>query len=139
MRKRSFVFSLLAFLLSAATALSARHILFQNEMNVIDTMDAVSFVGAKDKARVEAVPGKIGNALKFTFDNESMNAMLIGKASGKPEWDKAAGFSFWVKGDGSEHLGGMEFIWNGDYTTRYAYAFPIDSTEWKKIVVPGAT
>ena len=41
-----------------------------------------------------------------------------------------------MKGDGSNHLGGLEFIWNGDYATRYAYAFPINSVEWQKVVVP---
>jgi hypothetical protein len=51
------------------------------------------------------------------------------------EWDKAAGFSFWVKGDGSKHFGAMQFIWNEDYAARYDVAFPLDGTEWKKIVV----
>ena len=41
-----------------------------------------------------------------------------------------------MKGDGSDHLGGIELIWNGDYATRYAYSFPIDSTEWKQVFVP---
>src|SRR5581483_3942472 len=34
------------------------------------------------------------------------------------------------------HCGGLEFIWNEDYSLRYTYCFPIDSTAWKKIVVP---
>ena len=41
-----------------------------------------------------------------------------------------------MKGDGSNYLGGLEFIWNGDYSQRYGYAFPINSTGWKKVVVP---
>jgi lysophospholipase L1-like esterase len=40
------------------------------------------------------------------------------------------------KGDGSAHFGGLQFIWNEDYAARYDYAFPIDSTEWRKVVVP---
>ena len=104
-------------------------------LNSIDTMDAVTFTSSNAKGHVEVVPGKVGNALKFAFDKDGMNAMMVGHGGGTPEWDKAAGFSFWVKGDGTEHLGGLEFIWNGDYATRYAYAFPIISTEWKKVVV----
>lgn len=103
---------------------------------LLDAMDEISFNAPKDRGQVELVPGKIGNALKFSFPNDCMNVMMTGHVSGKPEWDNAAGFSFWVKGDGSDHLGGIEFIWNGDYSTRYACAFPIDSTEWKKVVVP---
>ncbi|HYF00161.1 MAG TPA: SGNH/GDSL hydrolase family protein, partial [Planctomycetota bacterium] len=43
--------------------------------------------------------------------------------------------SFWVKGDGSQRFGGLQFIWNEDYAARYDYMFPIDSTEWRKITV----
>jgi lysophospholipase L1-like esterase len=53
-----------------------------------------------------------------------------------PEWDEAAGFSFWVKGDGSTHWGGLELIDGNDYGLRYGYCFPIDSTEWTRVVVP---
>jgi lysophospholipase L1-like esterase len=56
-------------------------------------------------------------------------------AGGRPQWDQADGFSFWVKSDGSPHLGGIELVWNGNYSLRYALAFPIDSTEWRKITV----
>ena len=51
--------------------------------NIIDTMDAATFTGANAKAHVDVVPGKVGNALKFTFANDSMNAMLIGRAAGR--------------------------------------------------------
>jgi lysophospholipase L1-like esterase len=103
---------------------------------VIDSMDAVSFSAPKEKGRVQLVPGREGKALQFSFDKDCSGVFMNGRASGKSEWDRAAGISFWVKGDGSEHLGGIEFIWNGDYATRYAYAFPIDNTDWKKVVVP---
>ena len=48
-------------------------------------------------------------------------------------WDAADGISFWVKGDGSKNFGGIELIDHKDYALRYAYCFPLDSTEWKKI------
>ena len=54
---------------------------------------------------------------------------------GKPGWDEAAGFSFWVKGDGSDHFGGLQFIYDEDYAVRYDYMFPIKSTEWTKVTV----
>ncbi len=133
MFKRLFSLCFTALLLQFTAAVPADN---ADTRNSIDTMDALTFTGSNPKGHVEAVPGKVGNALKFAFDNDGMNVMMVGRGGGTPEWDKAAGFSFWVKGDGSEHLGGIEFIWNGDYSTRYAYAFPINSVEWKKIVVP---
>jgi lysophospholipase L1-like esterase len=51
-------------------------------------------------------------------------------------WDRAAGFSFWVKGDGSSNFGGIELIDRDNFSLRYAYCFPIHSTNWQKIIVP---
>nr|MBA2482568.1 SGNH/GDSL hydrolase family protein [Planctomycetota bacterium] len=42
---------------------------------------------------------------------------------------------FWVKGDGSNHLGALQFVWNEDYAQRYDYGFSISGTEWTKITV----
>ncbi|HLX62333.1 MAG TPA: GDSL-type esterase/lipase family protein [Planctomycetota bacterium] len=106
------------------------------ESRVIDSMDALDFQAPKEKAKVELVDGKDGKALKFSFENDCKGAFCIGKAKGAADWDAAAGISFWVKGDGSEHLGGIEFIWDNNFALRFAYAFPIDGTDWKKIVVP---
>ena len=104
---------------------------------VIDTMDDVAaFSPPKEKGKVEAVDGKVGKAIKFSFDDGCNGTFAIGHARGNPEWDKAAGFSFWVKGDGSDHLGGLQFVFNEDYAIRYSVAFQIDSTEWKKVIVP---
>jgi len=41
---------------------------------------------------------------------------------GNPSWDKAAGISFWVKGDGSAHCGGIEFVWNENVYTIFHQA-----------------
>ncbi len=104
--------------------------------HAIDSMDAATFTMPSGKGSVELVGGRDGNALKFTFNDNCSGVFAAGKAGGMPEWDKAAGISFWVKGDGSRHLGGLEFVWNGDFSERYACSFPIDGTDWRKVVVP---
>lgn len=103
---------------------------------LIDSMDAISFRPPKDKARLELVEGRSGKAVRFSFDDGCSGKFFSGRARGRPEWDRAAGFSFWVKGDGSDHLGGLEIVWNENYALRYAFAFPIDGTAWRKVVVP---
>jgi len=102
---------------------------------VIESMDAPKLTNAKEKARFEIVDGKDGKAAKMTFEDGCQAKFVMSRIRGTPEWDNAAGFSFWVKGDGSNRWGGLEFIWNEDYALRYDYCFPIDSTEWKKITV----
>lgn len=103
---------------------------------LLDSMDAVTFSPPAEKAYVETAPGHVGGALKFSFDAAAQSAFVQGHVRGNPDWDKSAGFSFWVKGDGSNHLGGIEMIWNEDYSQRYGYSFPINSQEWRRIVVP---
>jgi len=104
---------------------------------VFDSMDdASTFTTPEKKGKLESVEGKDGKAIKFTFENECQNTYFRGRLKGTPEWDKAAGISFWMKGDGSDHMGGIEIVWNEDYALRYAYAFPINNTEWTKVVVP---
>jgi lysophospholipase L1-like esterase len=84
---------------------------------------------------VIAAPGKFGNALKFSFVENSSGGFHAARLHPTPQWDSADGFSFWVKGDGSKSFGGIEMIDRDDYSLRYGYCFPIDSTEWKKITV----
>jgi lysophospholipase L1-like esterase len=103
---------------------------------LLDSMDAISFTGPAEKVRIEQVPGRAGGALRFTFTEEAKSAFATGKLRGQPEWDKAAGFSFWVKGDGSPHLGALQFVWGENYSLRYDFAFPISDTDWRKVVVP---
>jgi lysophospholipase L1-like esterase len=103
---------------------------------VIHSMDDLKVRQPKEKGRSEVVEGHAGKAVKFSFDDASSGQFCITNLRGNADWDKAAGFSFWVKGDGSKTLGGLQFIWNDDYAARYDYAFPIDSTEWRKISVP---
>jgi lysophospholipase L1-like esterase len=102
---------------------------------VIHSMDDLRVRQPKEKGRSEAVEGRSGKAVKFSFDDACSGQFCITSLRGKPEWDQAAGFSFWVKGDGSRRFGGLQFIWNDDYAARYDYMFPIDSTEWRQIKV----
>ncbi|NDK15079.1 MAG: hypothetical protein COY42_11500 [Armatimonadetes bacterium CG_4_10_14_0_8_um_filter_66_14] len=85
---------------------------------------------------VEMVAGKFGKACQFSFVEESRGGFFTASVKPSPEWDQAAGLSFWVKGDGSTNWGGLELIDNADYALRYGYCFPLDSTEWRKITVP---
>ncbi|HHN47074.1 MAG TPA: hypothetical protein ENN09_06495 [Planctomycetes bacterium] len=117
-----------AVLLSAAA--------LHGEGTLIDGMEQANFRAPQEKASHEIVDGRFGKAVKFSFADGCRNAFFMLRARGAPEWDNAAGFSFWVKGDGSDRFGGLQFVWNEDYALRYAYAFPIDDTEWRKVVVP---
>ncbi|HVX10657.1 MAG TPA: GDSL-type esterase/lipase family protein [Pirellulales bacterium] len=102
---------------------------------VIDSMDELPPGVPTEKVAVRSVEGKIGRAANIRFDDDCQGVYVQTRSRGTAEWDEAEGFSFWVQGDGSDHLGGIEFVWNDDYALRYAFAFPIDSTEWRKIVV----
>ena len=112
---------------------------------VIFDMDTVrhrpgEFTG-KDNKKVpagtaELVDGKFGKAVKFSFVQGSSGGFMTAGVNATPEWDRAGGFSFWVKGDGSDAFGGIEVIDKSDFGVRYGYCFPIDSTEWRKVVVP---
>jgi len=102
---------------------------------LIHSMDDLKVRDPKEKGRSELVEGKVGRAAKFSFENGCQSTFCMTPIRATPDWDQAAGFSFWVKGDGSKHAGGLQFIWNEDYAARYDFMFPIDGTEWKKVVV----
>lgn len=101
---------------------------------VIDPMDEIHFRPA-EKAKLELVAGKFGKAVKFSFGDNCRSTFCTSNIRGTSAWDKAAGFSFWVKGDGSDHFGGLEFIYADDFAVRYDYMFPIKGTEWTKVTV----
>src|SRR5437763_10170039 len=86
---------------------------------VVDSMDEVRFRAPKEKGRAELVDGKVGKAVRFSFDKDSRNAFFTGGFRGSPEWDRAAGLSFWVKGDGSDSFAGVQLIWDDDFAVRY--------------------
>lgn len=102
---------------------------------------AVGQIENKEKQKVpcgtvEEVDGKFGKAKKFKFVEGASGGFITARIRPTPEWDKTAGFSFWVKGDGSNHWGSIELIDRDDFSLRYGYCFPIDSTDWQKIIVP---
>ena len=89
-----------------------------------------------DAGTVELVEGKVAKACRFTFVESAAPAFMTAWVNATADWDAAAGISFWVKGDGSASWGGLELIDGTDYALRYGVCFPIDSTAWRKIVVP---
>ncbi len=100
---------------------------------LIHSMDDVKIRPPKEKGSFELVEGKVGKAAKFSFADANTGVFFMSPIAGQASWDQAEGFSFWVKGDGSKSFGGLQFIWNEDYACRYDVAFPLDSTEWRKI------
>ncbi len=98
-----------------------------------------SDVGTKDGSvpagTAELVDGKFGKACKFAFVEATGTQFFTAWVNPQENWDDYEGFSFWVKGDGSKNWGGLEFIDGSDYSLRYGYCFPIDSTEWVKVTV----
>ena len=125
-------------LFCAANSLLAQ----QDDLAVIFEMDSIrhkpTTSGEKKVpvGEVEVVPGKFGSACRFEFSPDARGGFFTAGVKASPAWDTAAGISFWVKGDGSANWGGLEMIDGSDYSLRYAYCFPIDSTEWRKISVP---
>ncbi len=85
---------------------------------------------------VELVPGKFGSACRFQFKEDARGGFFTAGVRPDDGWKQAAGISFWVKGDGSSSWGGLEMIDSSNYALRYGYCFPVDSTEWQKIIVP---
>lgn len=106
------------------------------ENDLIDAFDRASLNFAASKGQAELVDGKVGQALQLTFPENSKSVFAMRPARATPQWDKAAGFSFWVKGNGAASFGCLQVIWGEDYALRYDYAFPIHATEWRKITVP---
>ena len=125
-----------------AGCLAAGSALAQDQPRVLMDMDTIlhqpgTFGNDKTPVgTVELVPGKFGQACKFSFVANASGGFFTKWLKGTPEWDQAAGLSFWVKGDGSDSWGGLEMIDADNYTLRYGYCFPVNSTDWRKIVVP---
>ena len=84
---------------------------------------------------VELVNGQFGKACKFSFVEAASPQFFTAWVNPAEDWNQCAGFSFYVKGDGSRSCGGLEFIDGENYALRYGYCFPIESTEWVKVTV----
>ncbi|MFB3891636.1 MAG: SGNH/GDSL hydrolase family protein [Phycisphaerae bacterium] len=83
---------------------------------------------------VEQVDGKLGKAVKFTFNEAKAATFMTAYAKTPAEADECAGVSFWLKGDGSDNFGCLQLI-DSTYARRYDYAFPLKNTEWTKITI----
>ncbi len=105
------------------------------ETGVIASMDELRFAPPKEKGSASLVDGPYGKAVRFRFEADAPGAFFVANIHGKAEWDRVQGFSFWVKGNGSNGFGGLEFIYNDDYSVRYDVCFPVKDGEWKKISV----
>ncbi len=118
-------------------AQDAANLLFDMENLRFKAGEFADDKGVKHSAgTVESVHGKIGQAALFQFVDRASGGFMAAPVAATPDWNRTDGFSFWVKGDGSKNWGGIELIDKSDYGLRYGYCFPIDSTEWRKIVVP---
>lgn len=105
---------------------------------LVESFDTNKFTAPKQKGTAELVEGKTGKAVRFSFEKDSSGVFFTSRLRGTPEWDKADGLSFWVKGDGTDGFGGLHCIWNDDFAARYDVCFPVKGTEWTKVVVPWA-
>jgi lysophospholipase L1-like esterase len=120
---------------SVAIAFATLAVAGTDEPGMIATMDVPRFQPPKEKGWAEVVDGYHGKAIRFHFDKNCASTFFTSNIHGTPEWDRAAGFSFWVKGDGASGLGGIEFIYDEDYAVRYDLAFPVKGKEWTKVTV----
>ncbi len=102
---------------------------------VIAPMEDLRFRPPAEKGSSDLVEGKVGKAVRFRFDEGARGAFFIAGIRGTPDWDRAAGFSFWAKRDGPDGFGGLEFIFDDDYAVRYDLCFPVKGTGWTKVIV----
>lgn len=101
----------------------------------IETFDDLRLSLPKEKGSAQLVEGKFRKAVELSFEEKSQNSFFATKIRGNDSWDQAAGFSFWLRGDGSKNFGGLQFIYDEDYSVRYDYIFPLANNEWHQVVV----
>jgi lysophospholipase L1-like esterase len=123
------------FLLAFALAVAPGSPTLADEGRVIAPMDEIRFQPPREKGQAELVDGKVGRAVRFRFEKDARGAFFTSNLRGTADWDRADGFSFWVKGDGTDGLGGLQFIYDEDYAVRYDLAFPVKGTDWQRVTV----
>ena len=72
---RKWLISVLLLCLLLQKSLSAPH----SEGAIIDSMDAMSFSITKEasmRGRIESVPGKVGSALKFSYEKDCSGVFM---------------------------------------------------------------
>lgn len=102
---------------------------------LVSSLDELKFSAPKGKGKAELVEGKFGKAVRFEFEKNTGTAFFTSNIRGNAEWDKAAGLSFWVKGDGTDQFVGLEFIYDDDFAVRYDLCFPVKGKDWTKVTV----
>lgn len=105
------------------------------ESNLIASMDDLRFVSPKEKASARLVNGQVGKAVRFRFEADVQSAFFASNIRGRPEWDIAEGFSFWVRGVDCDGFCGFQFIYDDDYSVRYDVCFPVRNGEWSRFSV----
>ncbi len=108
-----------------------------DEAGVIASMDDLPFQPPKARGTAEGVAGKVGKAERLRFEGGSVSTFFTSKIHGQPDWNSAAGFSFWIKKAGTEAdgFGGLQLIFDDDYAVRYDLCFPVKGDGWSKINV----
>ena len=56
---------------------------------LVNSMDDVKVTPPKEKAKAETVEGKVGKAVKLSFENGCKSQFCITNVRATPEWDKA--------------------------------------------------
>src|SRR5271157_5423312 len=120
---------------AALVFLAAVPITWSHGAGVIASMDEIRFAPPREKGSASLVDGRVGRAIRFRLETDAASTFFTSNIHGKPEWDRAQGFSFWVRGNGSDGFGGLEFIYDDDYAVRYDVCFPVKNGEWRKISV----
>lgn len=125
---------LLAILLALALAFAAVSFAIADDTPVA-SMDDLKFSPPKEKGKAELVDGKVGKAVRFSFEKDARSTFFTSNIRGTPAWDQAAGISFWVKGDGNLQFCGLELIYDDDFAVRYDLCFPVMGADWTKMTV----
>jgi lysophospholipase L1-like esterase len=98
--------------------------------------DAKLWLATRGPAKVTNAPeAKFApSAVKVTLPGEVTRTLSKSWVPGSADWDRFAGLSFWVKGDGSENFSCLAV--SGPYS--YAFYFPLKDTEWHQVTASWA-
>ena len=81
---------------AALVFLGAFALVRAQEAGVIASMDEMRFSPPKEKGSTSLADGRVGRTVRFRFEADSPSTFFTSNIHGKPEWDHALGFSFWV-------------------------------------------
>ena len=145
---------------SASRPPTSQESIVQSELMMLEMADAAFAANpvpadGRSPGSFTREQGPRGGATAFRFTADAAKGYFLTKLTPEAAWDRTAGLSFEVKGDGSENWGCLVFVDPGDhpndptpdgsdgepvpvsdYLLRYACLFPLDSTEWRRVTVP---